>query len=79
MPNSVNKVPSIIMHTLNTRCDQKVIGLICFCEIHWIKFFVSRSFDLIEGHWECEKHAVMLGCLCKALLIKDRATHLHSG
>ena len=31
--------------------------------------FVSRSFDLIEGHWECEKHAIRLGCLiCKALL-----------
>ena len=39
----------------------------CFGEIHLIKSFVSRSFDLIEGHWECKKHAVMLGCLCKAL------------
>ena len=25
------------------------------------------SFDLIEGHWECEKYVVMLGCLYKAL------------
>ena len=22
-------------------------------------------FDLIEGHWECEKHAVMLSYICK--------------
>ena len=33
----------------------------------------------IEGHWECEKHAVMLGCLCKALLREEGATHLHNG
>ena len=79
VPNSVNKVPHIIMRTQNTRCDQKVLGMICFSEIHWIKIFVSRSFDLIEGHWKCEKHAVMLGCLCKALLIEDRATYLHCG
>ena len=33
-----------------------------------LKFFVSLSFDLVEGHWECEKHEVMLSCICKALL-----------
>ena len=48
----------------------------CFGEIHRIKTFVSRSFHLVEGHWECEKHAVMLGWLCKALLRKEGATHL---
>ena len=48
-----------------TRCDQIVLGLICFGEMHGIKIFVSRSFGLNEGHWECEKLAVMLGCLCK--------------
>ena len=28
---------------------------------------------------ECEKHAVMLGCLCKALLRDEGATHLQNG
>ena len=41
-----------------------------------VRFIVSRSVDLIEGHWESEKHAVMLGCLCKALLREESATHL---
>ena len=59
----------------NTRCYQKVLGTICFGEIHWIKIFVSWSFDLIEGHWECEKHAAMLDCLCKSLLREEGATH----
>ena len=45
-------------------------------EIHLIKIFVSRSFDLIEGLWECEKHAVMVGFLCKALLREEGVTHL---
>ena len=44
-----------------------------------MKSFVSRSFDLIEGHWYCEKHAVMLCCLSKALLRDDGATHLQNG
>ena len=58
------------------RCDQNVINRICFSEIHWIKIFV---FDLIEGHWEREKHAAMLGCLCKALLREEGAKHLQNG
>ena len=41
--------------------------------------FVSRSFDLIEGHWECERHAVMPGCLCQALLREEGVTHLQNG
>ena len=53
---------------LCTRCDQKVLDPICFGEINQIKIFVSWSFDLIEGHWKCEKHYIMLGCLCKPLL-----------
>ena len=61
------------------RCDQKVLGPIYLGEIHCIKFFVNRSFDLIEGHWECEKHGVMLGCLCKALLREEGVTHLQNG
>ena len=44
-----------------------------------IVIFVSWSFDLIEGHWECEKHAVMLGCLCKTLLREEGATQLQNG
>ena len=24
---------------------------------------VNRKRDLIGGHWECEKHVVMFGCL----------------
>ena len=58
------------------RCDQKVLCRISFGEIHGIKIFVSRSSDLIEGHWGCEKHAAMLGCLCKALLRVEGETHL---
>ena len=50
-----------------------------YAGVRFIEFFVSRSFDLIEGHWECEKHAVMLDCLCKALLREDGATHLQNG
>ena len=61
--------------SINTRCYQNVLGTICFGEIHWIKIFVSWSFDLIEGHWECEKHAVMLGFLCKSLLREEGTTH----
>ena len=26
----------------------------------------SSTFDLIEGHLECGRHVVILGCLCKA-------------
>ena len=48
-------------------------------EIHWLKIVVSRSFDLIEGHWEYKKHAVMLGCLYKAILREEGATHLQNG
>ena len=48
-------------------------------EIQLIKFFVSRSFDLIQGNWECEKHAVMLGCLCKSPLRKDDGIYLQNG
>ena len=61
------------------RCDQKVCSPICFSEIHLIKIFVSLSCDINEEHWECEKHAVMLGCLCKALLREEDATHLQNG
>ena len=43
------------------------------------KFLVRQSFDLIEGLWECEKHAVMLGCVCKVLLREEGATHLQNG
>ena len=57
-----------------TRCDQKVCGKICLGEIHWIKTFVSGSFDLIEGYWDCENHVAMFGCLCKALLSENGAT-----
>ena len=60
----------------HTRCDQKFFSLICFSEIHLIKIFVSLSYDINEGHWECEKHAVMLGCLYKALLKKRRMRHI---
>ena len=61
------------------RCYQKVLGPICFGEIHSIRIFVSLSFALIEGHRECKKHAVMLGCLCKALLSEGGATLLQNG
>ena len=46
-----------------------------------LNLFVSGhwSLDLIEGHLECEKHAVMLGCLCKPPLREDAATHLQKG
>ena len=37
------------------------------------------SFDLIRGHWEYEKHAVMFGCSCKSLLREEYATHLQNG
>ena len=40
-----------------------------------LKTFVSLSYDLIEGHWECGKHAVMLGCLCKLILREEGVTH----
>ena len=54
-------------------CDQKRFsGPKCFSED-------SQSFDLIEGHWECEKHAVVLDCLCKPLLKEEGATHLQNG
>ena len=33
----------------------------------------------MEGHWECEKHAVMLRCLCKSLSIQEGATHFQNG
>ena len=62
-----------------TRCDQNVLGQIGFGEIHRIKIFVSWSFDLIERHWQCEKHMVMLGCLCKALVREEDATHMQNG
>ena len=51
----------------------------CFSEIHRYKIFVSQSFDLIEWRWECEKHVIMLGCLCKALFIEEGATLLQNG
>ena len=51
-----------------------MLGLICFGEIHCIKIFVRN-----EGHWECEKYAIMLGCLCNALLKEEVATHLQNG
>ena len=44
-----------------------------------LKILVSWSFALIEEHWECEKHVVMLGCLCKALLREEGAIHLQNG
>ena len=40
---------------------------------------VSRSFDPIEGLWEYVKHAIMLVCLCKALLREEGATYLQNG
>ena len=52
------------------RCDQKVLGLIGFCD-HRIKFFVSRSFDLIEGHRECEKHAWLHNPVTEQIASKD--------
>ena len=48
------------------------------CEIHWNKIFVSRAFDLIEGHWECEKHVDKHACFSKALLREEGATHLQN-
>ena len=34
----------------------------------------------MEVHLECEKHAVMLGCLlCKAIIGEEGATHLQNG
>ena len=40
---------------------------------------LSQSvFCLIEGHCECEKQAVMLGCLCKALVRDGGATYLQN-
>ena len=44
-----------------------------------VRFIELGSFDLIEGRWECEKHEVMFGCLCKALLRQEGATHLQNG
>ena len=35
--------------------------------------------DLFEGHWEYGKHAIMLGCLCKAPLREEGPTHLQNG
>ena len=68
--------PFLISHLIHTRCDQIVLD---FGEIHLIKIFVSLSFDLIKGHLKCKKHAVMLGCLCKALLREEGVTHLQNG
>ena len=50
IPEIVNAHPAIIFFSafIRTRCDQTVIGPICFGEIHFIKIFVSRSFELIE-------------------------------
>ena len=42
------------------------------------EYFVSRSFDLIEGHWKCEKHAAMLEWLCTKLLREEDATYLQN-
>ena len=44
-----------------------------------VKIFVSWSFDLIELHWDCEKHVIMFGCLCKALIREEGAIHLQNG
>ena len=41
--------------------------------------YLSASFDLIEGHRECGKRAVMFGCLCQALLREEGAIHLQNG
>ena len=48
---------------------KKSVCPICFSEI---KIFVSRSFDLIEGHLECASF------LCKAFLREEGATHLQN-
>ena len=44
-----------------------------------LHLLVSRSFDLTEGHLECEKHVVMLGRLFKAVLREEGATHFQNG
>ena len=43
-----------------------------------VRFIELKSFDLIEGHRECEKHAVMIDCLCKARLREEGATHFQN-
>ena len=37
------------------------------------------NYSVIEGLWKCEQYAVMFGCLCKALLREEGATHLQYG
>ena len=45
----------------------------------YLKYMLDGLFDQTEGHWKCQKHAVMLGCVCKALLREEGATHLQNG
>ena len=48
---NIGVIHDLRINTVRTRCDQKVLDPICFSEILGIKIFVSRSFDIIEGHW----------------------------
>ena len=44
--------------------------LVGYASVGFIEFkslSVGHNYDLIGGHWECEKHAIMLGCLRNAL------------
>ena len=60
------------------RCDKKKFS-VRYASVKFVELkFVSQSFDHIEGHWECEKHAIMFGCLCNAPLREEGATHLHT-
>ena len=49
------------------RCGTWLYRFLIFAPLLTFKIFVSRSFVLIEEHLECEKHAVVLGCLDKTL------------
>ena len=74
----------VYIYLLNVPSFNKIkrtsrLGRLLALSLEILKIFVSRSFDLIEGHWECEKQVVMLGCICKALLREDDVTHLQNG
>ena len=37
-----------------------------------VRFIELKSLSVVEGHWECETHVVMLGCfICKAILREE--------
>ena len=67
MSNSTEEFIDAFVYSMYGKCQIQMVQYARFAVFRARCVFVSWSFDLIEGHWECEKHATMLGCLCKAL------------